>query len=155
VHIYIFIPFLFRFRRRCFLKFCAFRLFLSNAVYKPISLLEQHDCKYCNAKDHRQCKSHVVPSIIEKISSGAELISEQCLLGLCCYCTLAILHKKTAYLLFTVTVFSDFRVSSEDSIFATFDVIADGLLNICGLLDTQLKALESSAKSSSIGTKAA
>jgi len=57
--------------------------------------------------------------------------------------------------LFTVTVFGDFHVSSEDKIVATFDVTTDVLLNIFGLLDTLLKALEYSAKCSSFGTKAA
>jgi len=36
-------------------------------------------------------------------------------------------------------------VSSEDNIVATFDVTTDELLNIFGLLDTLLMALESSA----------
>ena len=88
-------------------KILCVSLLCFQCCYKPISLLEHHDCKYDNAKDHRQCKRRVVPSIIEKIFSGTELISEQCLLGLCCYCTLPILHKKTAYLLFRV---GDFRV---------------------------------------------
>jgi hypothetical protein len=118
-------------------------------------LLEQHDFKYDNAKDHLQSKSHVAHPIVDKISSGTELISEQCLLGLCCFCTHIILHKMKAYLLFRVTVFGDFRVSSEDNIVAIFDVITDVLLNIFGLLDTLLKALEYSAKYSSIGTRAA
>jgi hypothetical protein len=108
-------------------------------------LLEQLDCKYDNAKDHRQCKRHVAPLTIEKISSGTELISEHCLLGLGCYFTHIILHKKKAYLLFRVTVFGDFRVSSEDNIVAIFDVTTAVLLNIFRLLDTLLKALESPA----------
>ena len=49
-------------------------------------------------------------------------------------------------------VFGDFRVFSEDNIVAIFDVTTAVLLNIFRLLDTLLKALESPAKSSSIGT---
>ena len=55
--------------------------------------------------------------------------------------------------MFRVTVFGDFNVSSEDNIVATFDVTTDVLLNIFGQLGTLLKALESSAQSSSIGTR--
>ena len=56
--------------------------------------------------------------------------------------------------MFRVTVFGGFRVSSEDNIVAISDVTTDVLLNIFGLLDTLLKALEYSAKCSSIGTEA-
>jgi len=55
--------------------------------------------------------------------------------------------------LFTVRDFGDFRMSSEDSIVAIFDVITAALLNIYGLLDTLLKALDSCETSSSIGPK--
>ena len=44
-------------------------------------------------------------------------------------------------------------MSSEDSIVAIFDVITAALLNIYGLLDTLLKALDSCETSSSIGPK--
>jgi hypothetical protein len=44
-------------------------------------------------------------------------------------------------------------MSSEDSIFVIFDVITAVLLNIFGLLDMLLKALESIEMSSSIGPK--
>jgi len=118
-------------------------------------LLQQRDCKYDNANNLRQCKSHEPLPIIDKISSGTELISEKFLIGLCCYCTHIILHKKKAYLLFRFKVFGDFRVFSEDNIVATFHVTTDVLLNIFGLFDTLLKALEYSAKSSSSGAKAA
>ena len=96
MYINIFIPFLLLFRGSCFLKFCTFRFCLSKALYNPLSLLEQHDWKYDNAKYHGQCKSHMALPILEKISSGTELISEQCLLVLCCYCTHFILHNKKA-----------------------------------------------------------
>jgi hypothetical protein len=46
-------------------------------------------------------------------------------------------------------------VCSEDNIVAIFDVITAVLLNIFGLLDMLLKALESSAKSSNIATQTA
>jgi len=55
--------------------------------------------------------------------------------------------------LFTVKDFGDRRISSEDSIVAIFDVITAVLLNIFGLLDMLLKALESIETSSSIGPK--
>jgi NADH:ubiquinone oxidoreductase subunit 5 (subunit L)/multisubunit Na+/H+ antiporter MnhA subunit len=55
--------------------------------------------------------------------------------------------------LFTARDFGDLRISSEDSIVAIFGVITAVLLNIFGLLDTPLKALESFETSSNIGTK--
>jgi hypothetical protein len=93
--------------------------------------------------------------IIEEKSSGRELRSQQFFLVSCCYCKHIILQKEKAYLLFRVTVFGDFRVFSEDNIVAIFHVTTAVLLNIFGLLDTLLKALEYCAISSCIGTNAA
>jgi hypothetical protein len=73
--------------------------------------------------------------------------------GLCYCCKYVSLRTKKTYLLFTVKDFGDFRISSEDSIVAIFDVITAALLNIFGLLDMLLEALESIETSSSIGPK--
>ena len=93
--------------------------------------------------------------VIEEISSGFELTSDQCLLAVCCYRKHVSIHTKKAYVLLRVRDFGDLRVSSEDNIVAIFDVITAVLLNIFGLPDTLLRVLESSAKSSNIGPKTA
>jgi len=74
------------------------------------------------------------------------------LLVLCCYSKHVSLRTKKMHLLFTVRDFGDFRMSSEESIIAIFDVITAVLLNIFGQL-TLLKALESFETSSSIRPK--
>jgi hypothetical protein len=72
-----------------------------------------------------------------------------------CYCKHVSLRTEKTYLLFTVTDFGDLRISAEDKIIAIFVVFTAVLLNIFGLLDTQLKALKSFETSNSIYPKTA
>jgi len=52
-----------------FLKFYTYFLCLSNPLHKPISLLQQQDCKYGNINELWQCKSHGGLQNIEEILS--------------------------------------------------------------------------------------
>ena len=70
-----------------------------------------------------------------------------------CYCKHVNLRTKKTYLLFTVRDFGDLLMSSEENIVAIFDVITAVMLNIFGLLDKLLKALESFETSNIIEPK--
>ena len=55
----IFILFWSSFPRSQILNFSKYFLCLAKPQHKPVSLLEQHNCKYGNMNELRQCKSHV------------------------------------------------------------------------------------------------